>query len=186
MPLARQSFEEAAKLQAGYFTPVANLAQIDLAEKKPDAARARIEAFLEKDKDNIEAITALASLAQSQGKTADAIALLERASNAKPADIPAALRLGGAYLRTNDKPKATALAQRLLISYPDSGKCWTFPPRPSLPMATRTARSTPTASWPAWCPTRRRVQFPDRHGADGHAEPGRGDRVAEKSRRDEA
>jgi putative PEP-CTERM system TPR-repeat lipoprotein len=123
---ARKSFEEAAKLQAGYFPPVANLAQIDLAEKKPDAARARIEAFLEKDKDNIDAITALAGLAQSQGKTADAIALLERASNAKPADIPAALRLGGAYLRTNEKQKAAALAQRLVISYPSSPEVLDF------------------------------------------------------------
>ncbi|MDB5758088.1 MAG: hypothetical protein JWM30_1377 [Burkholderia sp.] len=126
LPLARKSFEEAAKLQPTYFVPVANLAQVDMAEKKPDAARARIEAFLEKDKDNIEAITSLASLAQSQGKTPEAIALLERASNAKPADIPAALRLGSAYLRTNDKPKATALAQRLVISYPSSPEVLDF------------------------------------------------------------
>ena len=126
LPLARQSFEEASKLQAGYFPPVANLAQIDFAEKKPDAARARIEAFLEKDKNNVEAITALAGLAQSQGKTPEAIALLERASNAQPADIPAALRLGVAYLRTNDKQKATALAQRLIVSYPSSPEVLDF------------------------------------------------------------
>lgn len=126
LPQARQSFEEAAKLQADYFPPVANLAQIDFAEKKPDAARARIEAFLDKNKDNVEAITALASLAQAQGKTADALALLERASNARPADIPAALRLGSAYLRTNEKQKATALAQRLLISYPSSPEVLDF------------------------------------------------------------
>ena len=126
LPKARQSFEEAAKLQPTYFPPVANLAQIDFAEKKPDAARARIEAFLEKNKDNIEAITALASLAQSQGKTAEAIALLERASTANPADIPAALRLGGAYLRTNEKQKAAALAQRLLISFPSSPEVLDF------------------------------------------------------------
>ena len=126
LPLARQSFEEAAKLQADYFTPVANLAQVDFAEKKPDAARARIEAFLEKNKDNIEAITALASLAQAQGKTAEAVAMLERASNAKPADIPAALRLGSAYLRTNEKQKASALAQRLIVSYPSSPEVLDF------------------------------------------------------------
>lgn len=126
LPQARQSFEEAIKLQPGYFPPVANLAQVDFAEKKPDDARARIEAFLEKDKDNIEAITALASLAQSQGKTAEAIALLERASNAKPADIPAALRLGSAYLGTNEKQKAAALAQRLVISYPSSPEVLDF------------------------------------------------------------
>jgi putative PEP-CTERM system TPR-repeat lipoprotein len=126
LPQARQSFEEAIKLQANFFPPVANLAQIDFAEKKPDAARARIEAFLEKDKDNIEAITSLASLAQAQGKTAEATALLERASNAKPADIPAALRLGNAYLRTNEKQKATALAQRLVQSYPSSPEVLDF------------------------------------------------------------
>lgn len=126
LPLARQSFEEASKLQANYFPPVANLAQIDFAEKKPDAARARIEAFLEKDKNNVEAITALASLAQSQGKTPEAVALLERASNAQPTDIPAALRLGVAYLRTNDKQKASALAQRLIVSYPSNPEVLDF------------------------------------------------------------
>jgi putative PEP-CTERM system TPR-repeat lipoprotein len=126
LPQARASFEEATKLQPGYFPPVSNLAQVDFAEKKPDAARARIEAFLEKDKDNIEAITALASLAQAQGKTAEAIAMLERASNAKPADIPAALRLGSAYLSTNDKQKASALAQRLVVSYPSSPEVLDF------------------------------------------------------------
>ena len=120
LPQARQSFEQAAKLQAGYFPPVANLAQIDFAEKKPDAAKARIEAFLEKDKDNIDAITALASLASSQGKTAEAIVLLERASSVKPADLPPALRLGSAYLQTGDKAKAASLAQRLLLNNPSS------------------------------------------------------------------
>lgn len=126
LPQARQSFEEAVKLQSDYFPPVSNLAQVDFAEKKPDAARARIEAFLEKNKDNADAIMALASLAQAQGKTADAIALLERASAAKPADIPAALRLGTAYLRTNEKQKAGALAQRLVISYPSSPEVLDF------------------------------------------------------------
>lgn len=126
LPQARQSFEEAAKLQSDYFPPVANLAQVDFAEKKPDAARTRIEAFLEKNKDNTDAITALASLAQAQGKPADAIALLERASAAKPADIPAALRLGTAYLRANEKQKASALAQRLVISYPSSPEVLDF------------------------------------------------------------
>ena len=120
LPQARQSFEQAAKLQPGYFPPVANLAQIDFAEKKPDAAKARIEAFLEKDKDNVDAITALASLASSQGKGAEAVALLERASNVKPADLPPALRLGSAYLQSGDKAKAAALAQRLVLNNPSS------------------------------------------------------------------
>lgn len=126
LPQARQSFEEAVKLQAGYFPPVANLAQIDFAEKKPDAAKARIEAFLEKNKDSVEAMTSLASLARSQGKNAEAIALLERASNANPTDIPAALRLGSAYLQTNEKQKAAALSQRLTLSNPSSPEVLDF------------------------------------------------------------
>ena len=75
---------------------------------------------------SLKAITALASLAQAQGKPAEVIAMLERASNAKPADIPAALRLGNAYLRTNEKQKATALAQRLVVSYPSSPEVLDF------------------------------------------------------------
>jgi putative PEP-CTERM system TPR-repeat lipoprotein len=123
---ARQSFEEAVKLDPGYFPPVVNLAQIDVIEKKPDAAKARMEAFLEKYPKNAEAIGALASLAKSQGHNEEATKLLERAANDKPDDIAAALRLGTHYLQINEKQKATALAQKLVVSYPSSPEVLDF------------------------------------------------------------
>jgi len=126
LPQARQSFEEAIKLQPGYFSPVANLAQIDVAEKKPDAAKARLEAFLQKDPKNDQAITALASLEKSLGQNEEATKLLERAANDKPDDIRTALRLGTHYLQVNEKQKATALAQKLIVSYPSSPEVLDF------------------------------------------------------------
>ena len=45
MAAARASFEKAASLKTDLFGPVMNLAQIDVAEKKPDAAKARMIAF---------------------------------------------------------------------------------------------------------------------------------------------
>jgi putative PEP-CTERM system TPR-repeat lipoprotein len=105
---------------------VVNMAQVDVAEKKPDAAKARIEAFIEKDKNNVEAITALASLAKSQGKNDEATALYERAAGVNANDLPAALRLGNHYLQINEKQKAQALAQRLLVSNPSSPEVLDF------------------------------------------------------------
>ena len=83
-PNARASFEKALVLQPSYFPAVANLAQLDLQEKNPEAAKKRFEAILEKDKKNIQAMTALANLALSQGKTKEGTAWLERSATENP------------------------------------------------------------------------------------------------------
>jgi putative PEP-CTERM system TPR-repeat lipoprotein len=139
LPQARQTFEEAAKLDPGYFPPVVNLAQIDVAEKKPDAAKTRMEAFLQKNPKNAEAIASLASLAKSQGHNEEATKLLERAANDKPDDIPTALRLGAHYLQINEKQKATALAQKLVVSYPSSPEVLDFSAQTDLVNGNKTA-----------------------------------------------
>lgn len=71
---ARVSFEKALSLQPDYFPAIANLAQLDLQEKKPDEAKKRFLAILDKDKKNTQAMTALASLALNQGQNKEATA----------------------------------------------------------------------------------------------------------------
>ena len=59
---ARKQLERALELQPTYVPAATNLAQLDLQEKNPQAARRRFEAMLEKDKDNVQALLALAEL----------------------------------------------------------------------------------------------------------------------------
>lgn len=123
---AREAFEAAHKIDPRFFPAVANLAQIDVIEKKPDAAKSRLEAFLETDKQNIQVMGVLANLAMSQGHKEEATSWLEKAANLRPNEIPPQLQLGMQYLRTGDKDKASKLAQSLVIAHPTSPEVLDF------------------------------------------------------------
>ncbi|SDZ75440.1 putative PEP-CTERM system TPR-repeat lipoprotein [Nitrosospira multiformis] len=110
---ARASFEKALAIQPNYFPTIANLARLDIQDKKPDAARKRFEAILEKDKKNIQAMVALAGLAVNQGQNQKATEWLERAMQANPDVLQPAILLGTHYLRLGEKQKALALAKKL-------------------------------------------------------------------------
>jgi putative PEP-CTERM system TPR-repeat lipoprotein len=110
---ARASFEKGASLKSDYFPAVMNLAQLDLLEKKPEDAKKRLQAFLEKNKMNVNAMTALAELAMAQKHPEEATTWLELASSENPdAPVPA-VRLGTHYLGTGQKQKALTLARKL-------------------------------------------------------------------------
>ncbi len=116
---ARVSFEKALAIQPNYFPAVANLAQLDLQEKKPGSAKKRLEAFLEKDEKNIQAMNALSNLALRQGQIKEATAWLERASRENPEALQPSLRLGAHYIRTGEKEKSLALAKKLRSVHSD-------------------------------------------------------------------
>jgi len=119
---ARAAFEKALSLQPTFLPAVTNLARLDMQENKPDAARGRFTAFLEKDKNNPEAMAALGELAMLRKDTAEATTWYEKASNANPQAIAPALKLGGHYLATNQAPKALALGRKLQTNHPtDAG-----------------------------------------------------------------
>jgi putative PEP-CTERM system TPR-repeat lipoprotein len=115
---ARSSFQKALTLQSNYFPAVASLVQIDMQEKKPDAAKKRLESFLAVDKKNVQAMTALARLALAQGRKEEATTWLERASNENPDELKPAILLAAHYLQLGEKQKAFALAQKLQASNP--------------------------------------------------------------------
>jgi putative PEP-CTERM system TPR-repeat lipoprotein len=110
---ARASFEKALSIQPTNFPAVVNLVKLDLLDKKPDVAKKRLEASLDKDKKNIQAMTALAALAQSQGQTKEATTWLERASSENPDALQPAMMLAAHYLQIGEKQKALTLAQKL-------------------------------------------------------------------------
>jgi putative PEP-CTERM system TPR-repeat lipoprotein len=117
---ARASFEKAVSIQPTYFPAVANLARLDLLDKKTDQAKKRFETLLEKDKKNIKAMTALAGLAFSQGQIKEATAWLERSSRENPDALQPAIQLAAHYLRIGEKQKSLTLAQKLQGSNPES------------------------------------------------------------------
>jgi putative PEP-CTERM system TPR-repeat lipoprotein len=117
---ARASFQKALVMQPSYFPAIANLAQMDMRDNKPDAAQKRLETFLQTDQKNVQAMTALAGIALSQNRKADATAWLERANNVKPDDLKPALLLAAHYLQIAEAQKAYALAQKLQTGNPDN------------------------------------------------------------------
>lgn len=117
---ARASFQKALSLQPDFFPAVVSLARLDIQENKPDAAKKRLEAFLEVDKKNAQAMVKLAELAMSQGRKEEATAWFERASNDNPDDLKQAMMLAMHYLRMGEKQKAFSLAQKLQTANPGS------------------------------------------------------------------
>ncbi len=115
---ARASFQKALTLQPTYFPAVMNLAQLDLQDKKPEAAKKRFEAVLETDKKNIDAMTALSSLALSQGQKKEATSWLERAVAENPDALQPSIQLASHYLRYGEKQKSLTLAQKLQGAHP--------------------------------------------------------------------
>lgn len=117
---ARAALEKAVSLQPTFIPAVASLARLDMIDKNPTAARQRFEAVLAKDKKNVEAMSALAAIEQSQGKTAEATTWLEKAQSENPDAIPPAITLGRQYLRLKQPEKAVALGRQMLVAHPSS------------------------------------------------------------------
>jgi putative PEP-CTERM system TPR-repeat lipoprotein len=115
---ARASFEKAVSLQPDLFGAVLNLAQLDMDDKKPDAARQRLLAFLDKNKKDTGAMAALAAIAMNQKHPEEATVWLEKASAESPDAVGPATQLAMHYLRTNQQAKALTLVRKLQTANP--------------------------------------------------------------------
>lgn len=111
--LARASFNKASSLSPTFFPAVENLARLDLQEKHPEVAKQRLEAFIGANKNNVAAMTTLASVAGATGQAQEATGWLEKAAAVAPEAVGPQIELGKQYLRTGAKDKALALAQKL-------------------------------------------------------------------------
>jgi len=117
---ARKSFEQALVRNPAYFPAAANLATMDLAEKKPDEAKKRFEGVVAKDPKNVQALLALAELrAKTGGKPDEVAALINKAVTANPVEVTPRLALIGLYLGIKDNQKALSAAQDALSVLPD-------------------------------------------------------------------
>ena len=117
---ARRSFERALALDATYYPAAANLARMDLAQKKPDDAKKRFEAVLAKDPKNTQALLALAKLRAGQGGSTDEVAaMISKAVAANPNDEASRLALIDHYLRNKSPGKAVTAAQDAIAALPN-------------------------------------------------------------------
>ena len=120
VPGARKSFEEAVAIDPTYLPAVANLARLDVADKKPDAAKKRYEAVLAKDPKNVLALLQLAELRSQTGATPDEVAAsIAKAIAANPSDPQARLALIAYWLRSKEPKKAVSAAQAALAALPE-------------------------------------------------------------------
>lgn len=117
---ARASFLRAQALDPAYFPAAADLAQLALDEGQPGAARQQLVAYLDKNKNDVEAMSALATLAQHAGNSKEATDWLVRAAAVDPHAVVPAVNLIAQYLRTGAKTQALALARTLHIDHPEN------------------------------------------------------------------
>jgi putative PEP-CTERM system TPR-repeat lipoprotein len=115
---ARKSFEQAMSLDVVSVAAAMNLAQLDLREKNPEAARQRFEAVLSKDKNNVQAMMGLAGVASATGKESEYVAWMEKAAQTAPSDVRPRVFLADYYLKKNDVQKALALAREAQTAHP--------------------------------------------------------------------
>ncbi len=114
---ARASFEKAVLLEPTFLPAVTNLAQLDMQDKKPEAAKKRFQAVLVKDKKNLQAMIALASLAVVQNKNEEARTWLELANTENPDSVQAMQLLAGYYLKNGQKEKALVMVTKAQASH---------------------------------------------------------------------
>lgn len=117
---ARAQFNRALALQPAFFQAAANLAQLDMQEQNPGAARLHLQAFLDKNPADVEAMTALASLAAGEGKKDETTQWLVRANAVDTDAVAPAVNLIAQYLRIGQTQRALDLAQKLQVTHPDN------------------------------------------------------------------
>jgi putative PEP-CTERM system TPR-repeat lipoprotein len=118
---ARKYFERALEVQATYTPAATNLAQLDLQDKNPGAARRRMEAMLERDKNNVQALIALANLGPRIGATTkEEIDWLERARKVNPGALQPHFMLARLYVRSGDPKKALEILQQVQATHPEN------------------------------------------------------------------
>ncbi len=117
---ARDSFGQALKLNPVFFPAAANLAQMDLKDQQPDAARQRFEGILKADPKNLNAMLALADLSLRRQDEKTFVNWLEKAASAHPQDLLPRVVLARHLLARGDKNKALATAREAVNVQPDS------------------------------------------------------------------
>ena len=116
---ARASFEKALTVDATYFPAAANLAAMDLADKKPQLAQQRFEALLKVQPGHLRALLTLADLRARHGGTVQEVNdLLATAVRLNPEEAAAHVNLINHHLLNKQTEPALATAQKADAALP--------------------------------------------------------------------
>jgi putative PEP-CTERM system TPR-repeat lipoprotein len=103
---ARKAFEHALTLDTKSVAAAMNLAQLDLLENKPDAARQRFQTVLAASKAEARAMLGLAAVAAATGNETEYVGWLQKAAQAAPSGARPRLLLASHYLSKNNPRRA--------------------------------------------------------------------------------
>jgi putative PEP-CTERM system TPR-repeat lipoprotein len=118
---ARGSLEKALELQPTYTPAAANLAQLDLQTGDKQSARKRFEDIILKDRKNVQAYIALATLGPRIDATLQETRVwLESARKESPGTIQPLVMLAHFYLQSNEPKKALAVVEQAVVAAPDN------------------------------------------------------------------
>ena len=120
---ARKAMERVLAIDGGYFPAIELLAQLDNADKRPEDARARLDAVLKKNPGDVQAHVSLFKLRIANGATADEQAkLLRTAVAAAPQSAVLRLLLVEYHLRNKQPKEALDVAQQAVAAIPDDAR----------------------------------------------------------------
>jgi putative PEP-CTERM system TPR-repeat lipoprotein len=118
---ARQSFEQALKIDPTYFPSIERLAAMDLGDKKDADAQRRFEALLKAVPGHVEATGALVQLRNRAGANPDEVAaLINDAIKAHPTEPAPRLLLVAHHLSGKRNDRAVSAAQDAVTAIPDN------------------------------------------------------------------
>ena len=118
---ARESFEHAIKLDAGFVPANLNLARMEIASRSFDAATIRLAGIIQADHKNAEAIFEMATIADRQGKPADALSWLDKAYKLSgPRELRWGLALSDYQLRYGAPGPALEAAKGVSAKQPEN------------------------------------------------------------------
>ena len=118
---ARKAMERVLEIDPNYFPAVGVLAMLDNADKRPDDARARLEAAIKRQPGNVQAHLALVELRQANGADKTELAtLLRKVVEAAPSSPLPRLLLAEHHLRHSEPKDALVVAQQAVSALPDN------------------------------------------------------------------
>ncbi len=119
---ARKAFEKALAIDPAYYPAAANLAQLDLREKNPQAARQRFDGVLAANKNSVPAMVAIAALERNAGNEKSFVDWLDKASRADAKALQPRALLVQYYLGKKEPQRALAIAREAQTANPNSAE----------------------------------------------------------------
>jgi len=118
---ARRALEKALSLQPNYTPAAMNLAQLDLKAGNKAVARKRFEDMIARDRSNVQAYLALASLApRIDASPTEVQRWLEAARRENPGSVQPMVMLARFHFRSGEPKKALEVMERALTEAPNN------------------------------------------------------------------